>query len=134
MNREIKFRYWNQLSEVMVNNPEMPYKKDWTIEQLFEPRGWVWMQATGLKDKNGVEIYEGDIVKTWHPFSLFDYNKDKQEEFCTGIWVCEWETPRFIFNPNDARCIGKMTSVVSERCEVIGNIYEHPDLLSTTKE
>ena len=46
--REIKFRYWNPFvgdNGKMINDPEMPYKEGWTIEELFSDRDW---ETTGF--------------------------------------------------------------------------------------
>jgi uncharacterized phage protein (TIGR01671 family) len=134
MNREIKIKIWDNernkwCDDFFTYGSLSNENNSFTLNNLEGDKTMV--QYTGLKDKNGKEIYKGDIVKTWHNFSKFDYNKDKQEEFCTGIWVCVWETPRFMFNPNDERCIGRMTSMRDSLCEVIGNIYESPELLES---
>lgn len=63
----------------------------------------ILMQSTGLKDKNGVEIYEGDIVKT----------------FGANIYVVEFYDGKF--NP--------ISDLEASNWKVIGNIYENPELL-----
>lgn len=113
MNRKIKFRYWNDVTKQMVNDPPMPYKDGWTIEQLFSDRGWVWMQFTGLKSKSGVEIYEGDVI---------DYafrTKDSNERFISSVFWGE-----YMWLTND-HSINRINDV-----EIIGNIYENPELLN----
>lgn len=79
------------------------------------------MQFTGLKDKNGVEIYEGDIVK--HVI------REPHEWF--GLHEVVWDSARFCLkggNPHGLRC-NEIFNWYPMNVEVIGNIYEQPELL-----
>lgn len=76
-----------------------------------------WVQYTGLLDKNGKEIYEGDIVEQ-NVNCMFDKGKHKQE---------------VSFNGKDQFVSGNCSlhqAIESFRAEVIGNIYENPKLLN----
>ena len=119
MNRIIKFRYWNTITNQMVNNPQMPHKEDWTIEQLFEERGWVWQQFTGLLDKNGKEIYEGDVVKV-EDFSGGAYFGAPQPTVNQKVYY-NTERGKYPFHGTGG--------FISKRTEIIGNIHENPELL-----
>lgn len=111
--REIKFRLWDKEWERMWNGSELYlsyfkneiYVAPWDLDIGFEE--YVLMQYTGLKDKNGVEIYEGDIVET--------------EDYYLGDRLMVKGTKQII---DDIRFCGKLIP-----CEVIGNIYENPELV-----
>lgn len=141
MNRKIKFRYWNGVTNQMVNNPPMPYKKGWTVEQLFSDRGWVWMQFTGLTDRNGKEIYEGDILRIEHP--------KNGEKNCYAEVFWEQSEVRYDHEKNYAELNGYVQwggwrhrtkhewnyalhydGIGGGNFEVIGNIYENPELIN----
>ena len=106
--RAIKFRAWDKENGRMLDWGEVGkvlhthYFDVWVDEG-----GFVLMQYTGLKDKNGQEIYEGDIIK---------YRDAIEGVTIPGIYY--WEADENPPGPLEA-----------EKCEVLGNIYENPELL-----
>jgi len=121
MNREIKFRAWDR------ENNKMRFKKDGTTfydsegsfpDEVIEltRRIYDWMQFTGLLDKNGKEIYEGDIINGAEVIfgeCVFDSYYCVMGWTLKGDWV--WD---FSFTQQEA-----------DELEVVGNIYENKELL-----
>jgi len=127
--REIKFRAWlkdtNEMIEVediRLNKPFMINTTSaWRLEDEI-----ILMQYTGLKDKNGKEIYEGDIVTI---------GIDEIPPFFTKGKVV-YSPPAFVLECEDGmeRSLELLLDYSSEEVlEVIGNIYENPELLEVNK-
>lgn len=123
-----KFRAWDTFDEGMVNDIFFSWQ-DCGYESLnkcLSDERWEFMQSTGLFDKNGKEIFEGDVVKTTRFFGradetggFYEYDKElmgivKQLE---GAWVID--------TGNTA--VYLWTEI--EENEVVGNIYENPELV-----
>lgn len=123
MNREIKFRAWHKDLKKMFKIGQITLEKGtWNFEpndrdfigiSIPSQPSFVLMQYTGLHDKNGKEIYEGDIVKSYY---YIDTPNGEQERFNQKV-----------INYNDVLCEYKINAF--ENLEVIGNIYENPELL-----
>lgn len=132
--REIKFRVWDNLEKAYLNEEDIAidnlgnififeiYDKNdtdlWYTRMLPDPdnKRHVIEQCTGLKDKNGIEIYEGDVVKV---------------EGDGEIYRVEWINSGFGLEPryNSPRYPILGNVKLRKKIEVIGNIHENPELL-----
>ena len=138
----VRYRAWISEADTMTNdlkgidfeNETVVLKKYYqedgfpVEEEVFEVEigNAILMQSTGLKDKNGKEIFEGDIVKTTRFFGradevggFYEYDKEiigvvKQLE---GAWVID----------TGSEAVNLWTEI--EENEVIGNVYEQPEYL-----
>lgn len=104
----IKFRAWCKLDKVML--PWERIKSEFTFE-YFEDEGLEFMQYTGLKDVNGVEIYEGDILWDEH------YELHGVVKFDEGKFIYSWDN------------IDIDLFEVHTTLPIIGNIHENPELM-----
>ena len=104
--RELKFRAWDKKTNKMASW-ELILKECNRFSFLILP-SWNFMQFIGRKDKKGKEIYEGDVVKGRY---VDDLNGERFEN--DEITELDPESP----------CRGYW-----EDCEIIGNIYENPEL------
>lgn len=119
--RDIKFRAWDKKKSVMDNWLEV--QEMIAIHYAFHNDDYVLMQYTGLKDKNGVEIYEGDIAN----ITLGLIEKGGYTE--RGVMKWNEKKAQFGFECKDSLFNHALESP-DFKIEIIGNIHENPELIS----
>lgn len=135
-----KFRAWDKECMEMANVTDISYKGNWVVDEphvaldtrcdLLDFDDIELMQSTGVKDENGVEIFEGDIVLV-NVSNGFDHLVNEktivqESEFHSGL-ICkslDIGMEYRVFKRNEA----------GYEYEVIGNIYENPELLEEVKK
>ena len=136
MDREIKFRAWDDGKMVyekdiqhlsLIDEPVLRLAKFWCNVRNDSKV----MQYIGLKDKNGKEIYEGDILcsdeyKTWAWRGVV--------KFSHGVFGVEWlanvKSQSMVGSWGQNHNLRKLDDDILERQIIIGNIYENPNLLT----
>lgn len=144
MSRMLKFRAWNKNEHRMIYADEAVRSRDllaiglhglpiavdrdsfkndeitgWNVDHVFEI-----MQYTGLKDKHGRDIYEGDIAVT---------ENDQEKGYLVegqyrGVVTYDEKAAFYIKQPHDAYT-PLLSNLAIKSIEVLGNIYEHPELI-----
>lgn len=139
MKRKIKFRAWNEYLKKMFKIGQITLEKGlWNYEPEnrefigmsipYQP-SLILMQYTGLHDKNGKEIYEGDIVlyEDWE----MAYEGGGNDSFINK-GIIEYVECNCCFNVTERQTV-ELQDVLykdNESLEVIGNIYDNPELLN----
>jgi len=117
--KNMEFRAWDgeQFLYLDLNNVEPDINIEWLLMFFRLPK----QQYTGLQDKNGKEIYVGDIVELehWKSSDIFNYDKPFIVEFLLG--QVNFKQNRY------NNFIGSLMGNLG--IKVIGNIYENPELL-----
>ena len=123
MSKEIKFRAWNKTKKIMTQAFAITGRGSLILWKGRNGKTWDWaygkskklleiMQYTGIKDKNGEEIYSGDLLR---------HNEGSKEYEVMWNDMGFWEL--------DGSCLGMVMRDNPNGLEIVGNIYENPELI-----
>lgn len=118
--RDIRFRSWNKVNKMMYDNSIYNCKDSFDI-QLKHPQIYEVMQYIGLEDKNGIKIYEGDII-------TITLDTDNVITGSVGMNNGQWSIKYY------DRYYPLVSIWYEMQPEVIGNIYENSELLERKNE
>ena len=118
-----KFRAWDKETKTMNGMAEIYRNRNQEIELRPRDENIILMQSTGLKDKNGKEIFEGDIIR--YNIDVVDIKRHQTLGFYTVLDGREG----FFGDGMSIDDFEEDAKEFSKTAEIIGNIYENPELL-----
>jgi uncharacterized phage protein (TIGR01671 family) len=125
---QIKFRKWDSENKEMIDGDSLAFEEYLPISQQLTQEGI--MQFTGLKDRDGKEIYEGDIIE-------MDCGCDSEYGCSHGSYrsFVRWnsESASFGLAESDGKYGEEFDASYEDEYQIIGNIYENPELLEVVK-
>lgn len=130
--REIKFRFWTPDKRMLDDHDG--WIEDTGINYALvcsKDYGYIAMQFTGIKDEKGKDIYEGDILQARYAPNYKLNAFEVKWNVGSASFVCyrKHENPKVQFEQ-----LPLCPSNSMENLEVIGNVYEHPELMSGRHE
>lgn len=124
MNDRFKFRFWDKHRKEIITFNGFPEAIGYILTNKIMAEPYIIMQSTGLKDKNGKLIFEGDVIKYY-----FD---DDSEDF---IVKYSEKNLAFITETLDGKYQNNFIGydiIPTKEYEIIGNIFENKELLNGT--
>jgi uncharacterized phage protein (TIGR01671 family) len=148
--RELRFRAWDETKKLMltVNDIAWDYRDGKGLAEImcinpsgceydpfeYRPEHIELLQFTGLLDRNGVEIYEGDIIHSGDNEDLKLVGRRGYVVFEDGCFEVERREHKVPWNHDKYLPYLDWPSEAFELCKVIGNVYENVDLLKTKED
>lgn len=127
-----KYRMWNEIISrlysvdgLYFDREVAQYKDEVGVSRLIKFQNAILMQSTGLHDKNGKEIFEGDVLGV-----------DTDEEIVNLNIYWDSKHALFMFESkkyNEKDLLAELVEDNTYPFEILGNIYENPELLEVTE-
>lgn len=143
--REIKFRIWDTENNEMLKVQELDFEPTFyggriairpdQYNDYFDTEDMILMQYTGLHDKNGKEIYEADIVKITEKKYISNHKVIQMKPIIADIEWSEEYLAYILITLSVKDAFENLADYLEEYdIEVIGNIYDNPELLEKEGE
>ena len=129
-----KYRMWNEITSrlhsvdgLYFDSEVAQYKDEVGVSRFIKFKNAILMQSTGLKDKNGKEIFEGDVVANGKDVMCM------KRHDTLGFYVEQKGEVQFIADGMDLEEFEEDAKEIADSIEILGNIYENPELLEVTE-
>jgi len=123
----LRFRAWDKETKTMNGMAEIYRNRNQEIELRPRDEDIILMQSTGLKDKNGKEIFEGDVIAIEVDDTGMPINARVFQNSKIGVLMFH------VFEDNEDVPMVELLEDNSVAFEIIGNIYENPELLEVAE-